>query len=88
MKKILVNIYLSYIRFFAKLQLKKIKPLIIGIGGASGKSSLAQAVYSVLRHKYIVKTSKGKNSEQETNKNASKRSDYSSRDGWNENPNL
>lgn len=63
MKKILVNLYLSYIRFFAKQKLGLMKPLIIGIGGASGKSSLAAFVASVLNQKYKIKTSQGKNSE-------------------------
>ncbi len=61
--KILINLYLSYIRFFAKLKIKKTKPTVVGIGGSNGKSSLASFVYLVLKNKYKVKTSKGKNSE-------------------------
>lgn len=63
MKKILVNFFLWYLRTLSKIQLKKIKPLIIGIGGASGKSSLAEISSFVLSSKYKVKQSKGKNSE-------------------------
>lgn len=63
MKKIFSNIFLWYIRSLARLQLKKINPVIIGIGGASGKSSLAQISAGVLDLKYKVKQGKGKNSE-------------------------
>lgn len=63
MKKIFIKIYLNYIKFFAKLQLKKINPLIIGIGGASGKTSTALLLGKVLGSKFRVKEGKGKNSE-------------------------
>lgn len=63
MKKIFSNLFLWYIRSLAKIQLKKINPVIVGIGGASGKSSLAQISAGVLELKYKVKQGKGKNSE-------------------------
>lgn len=63
MKKYFVNIFLWYIRTLAKIQLDKINPIIIGIGGASGKSSLTQITSSLLSQKYKVKQGKGKNSE-------------------------
>lgn len=63
MKKILTKFYLSYLRFFAKIQLKKINPLVIGVGGASGKSSAAHFISLMLGEKYKVKQGKGKNSE-------------------------
>lgn len=63
MKKILASFILLYLRLFAKLQIKKINPLIIGVGGASGKTSLAGFIYIVLSKKYKVKQGKGKNSE-------------------------
>ena len=63
MKKILSSVVLAYFRFFAKIQLKKFKPLIIGVGGASGKSSLSNFIYIILSKKYKVRQSKGKNSE-------------------------
>lgn len=54
---------LWYLRFFTRLQLKKIKPKIVGIGGASGKTSLSNFISIILSTKYKVRQSKGKNSE-------------------------
>ncbi|MBI2621959.1 MAG: UDP-N-acetylmuramoyl-tripeptide--D-alanyl-D-alanine ligase [Candidatus Levybacteria bacterium] len=63
MKKILGRPILFYLRILAKIQLKKINPTIIGIGGASGKTSLSYVLYQIMSTKYKVKQSKGKNSE-------------------------
>jgi len=63
MKKRVSLFVLWYLRFFARLQLAKIKPLIIGVGGASGKTSLANFIHIVLENKFRVKQGKGKNSE-------------------------
>jgi UDP-N-acetylmuramoyl-tripeptide--D-alanyl-D-alanine ligase len=63
MKKKASIFILWYLRFFAKLQLAKIKPLIIGVGGASGKTSLSNFISIILDNKYKVKQGKGKNSE-------------------------
>ena len=63
MKKKASLFILWYLRFFAKLQLTKIKPLIIGVGGASGKTSLSNFISIILDNKYKVKQGKGKNSE-------------------------
>jgi len=46
----------------AKIQLYKIKPTIVAVGGSSGKTSLANLITIILSHKYKVKNSSGKNS--------------------------
>ncbi len=58
-----MSFVLIYLRLLAKLQLVKISPIIVGIGGASGKSSLSAIIASVLSSKYKVKQGQGKNSE-------------------------
>lgn len=63
MKRLLTRFILLYLRVFAKIQLKKINPVIIGIGGASGKTSLSNLMYVILSQKYKVKQTAGKNSE-------------------------
>ncbi len=63
MKKIFTIPFLFYLRILAKIQIVKINPLIIGVGGASGKSSLSELISIVLGEKFKVKKSKGKNSE-------------------------
>ncbi len=63
MKKRLSLLVLWYLRFLANLQIKKIKPKIVGVGGASGKTSLSNFIYIILKTKFKVKQGKGKNSE-------------------------
>lgn len=63
MKKIQIKFLIFYIKFFAKIQLKKINPIILGIGGASGKSSTSTMLAEILSTKYKIKEGKGKNSE-------------------------
>lgn len=63
MKIFLAPLGLYYLKFFAKLKLRRIKPIVIGVGGASGKSSVALMVAQMLSRKYRVLQSKGKNSE-------------------------
>lgn len=63
MKHKLTIFLLAYLRFFARLQIKKIKPVIIGVGGASGKTSLSNFIYLIFSKKYKVKQGRGKNSE-------------------------
>lgn len=63
MKKRISLFVLSYLRYWAKLRLSKINPKIIGVGGASGKTSLSNFIYIILKSKYKVKQGKGKNSE-------------------------
>lgn len=63
MKKRLSLFILWYLRVFAKLQLKKIDPFVIGVGGASGKTSLSNFIYIIFKNKYKVRQGRGKNSE-------------------------
>ncbi len=63
MRKRLGFFVLNYLRFFAKLKIKRVKPLIVGVGGSSGKTSLANFIYLILGQRYKVKQSRGKNSE-------------------------
>ncbi len=63
MKKRLSLFVLWYLRFFAKLQIRKINPIIIGVGGASGKTSLSNFLYIIFSKKYKVRQARGKNSE-------------------------
>lgn len=72
MKNKLSLIVLLYLRFFARLQLAKIRFLqkikkkqlqVIGITGSAGKSSTLSACQAVLSSHYKVKSSQGYNSE-------------------------
>ncbi len=62
-KQSLAGFLLGYLRIGAKIQLKKINPKVIGVGGSSGKSSLCSIIALVLSSKYKVKQGGGKNSE-------------------------
>lgn len=63
MRKLFVSLVLVYLRICAKIQLAKIKPFIIGVGGSSGKSSVCELLQGILSYTFVVKQSKGKNSE-------------------------
>ena len=63
LRKFVVSFVLWYLRMIAKVQLIKIRPIVVGIGGASGKSSLSSIVAATLTSKYKVKQGQGKNSE-------------------------
>lgn len=72
MKKYLSLIIINYLRFFAKLQLNKVKFLqkkkhkqldIVGITGSAGKSSCLLACQSVFPVSFKIKTNDGYNSE-------------------------
>jgi UDP-N-acetylmuramoyl-tripeptide--D-alanyl-D-alanine ligase len=61
--KLIVNFVLKYLRFFAKLQLLKFRPDIIGVTGSVGKTSAALAMGAILATKYATKVCAGMNSE-------------------------
>lgn len=69
MRNFLVKLVLLYLRVLARIQLLKMKlffkekPVIIGVGGASGKSSLSRLLAIVLGTRYKVLETAGKNSE-------------------------
>lgn len=63
MKRLLSGLVLRYFRSLAKIQLKHINPLIIGITGSAGKTSAMTAVAAVLKDTRQVKTSEKANSE-------------------------
>lgn len=68
MKNHLSLLFLHYLRFFARIQLKKIKLLnhkliIVGITGSAGKTSTLLATEAALKPNFKVKTNYGGNSE-------------------------
>lgn len=63
MKNLYIKFILWYLRVLASMQLAKINPFIIGVGGASGKTSLSNFIALILEKEYKVKQGKGKNSE-------------------------
>ncbi len=58
MRRILLNLFLSYLRVAASVQLRKIHPLIIGVTGSAGKTSCKEAIYAILKDQYRVKEGK------------------------------
>ena len=68
MQKYLGSFVLSYLRFFAKLQIAKLKFInpklkVIGITGSAGKTSTIEAIVATLQSNYRLKTTSGYNSE-------------------------
>lgn len=72
MKKNISNLILKYLKFFAKIQLSKVKFIqklkkrqldIVGITGSAGKSSTLFACQAILSSHFKVKTNDGYNSE-------------------------
>ncbi|MEK9178277.1 MAG: Mur ligase family protein [Patescibacteria group bacterium] len=57
------RLVLFYLKIGAKIQLWKVRPKIIGVGGASGKTSTAGFIEAILSEKYKVRATHGKNSE-------------------------
>lgn len=63
MKDRLAFLVLIYLRELAKIQLKKIRPKVIGITGSAGKTSLRNAIAAILKDNYRAKVSIKANSE-------------------------
>ncbi|MFH1186689.1 MAG: Mur ligase family protein [Candidatus Levyibacteriota bacterium] len=63
MNNVFKQIIFWILKTAAKIQLLKIKPVIIGVGGSSGKTSLSSVITVILKEKYRVKNSSGKNSQ-------------------------
>jgi len=63
MKQFFGSIVLAYLRFFAKLKLKKIRPKIIGVTGSVGKTSAIHGLHLILSKKHKTKTTFKGNSE-------------------------
>jgi UDP-N-acetylmuramyl pentapeptide synthase len=55
MKKILVKLYLLYLKTAAQIQLYKIKPSIIALTGSVGKTSLRNAIVAIFQDKILNK---------------------------------
>jgi UDP-N-acetylmuramoyl-tripeptide--D-alanyl-D-alanine ligase len=63
MMRYLKSFYLYYLRLFARLRIGRVDPVIVGVGGSSGKSSVALFISLILKTRFKVKEGKGKNSE-------------------------
>ena len=63
MKKVIISIFLAYLRLAARIQLAKIRPQIVALTGSMGKTSLCNAMATVLATRYQVKKSVKANSE-------------------------
>ena len=62
-KQKLGYLILIYLRFWAKLQLKKVNPLVVGVTGSVGKTSTRRAITTILHSLGTVKEAKHANSE-------------------------
>ena len=63
MKDLLRDFVLWYLRKAAMLQIQKISPLVIGVGGSSGKTSLVKLLGNMFSDHFKVRFTKGENSE-------------------------
>lgn len=63
MKNLFAYTLLDYFRYFAKLQLLKNRPVIVGITGSGGKTSTMHAVMAVLRDSFTTVESEKANSQ-------------------------
>lgn len=63
MKKSLSLLVLYYFRVLARLQLFKNRPLVIGVTGSAGKTTVMLAIGTILKQKFTVKLSEKANSQ-------------------------
>ena len=63
MKKALSLALLNYFRVLARLQLRKNNPIIVGVTGSAGKTTMMHAIHAVLQEKFVVKISEKANSQ-------------------------
>lgn len=63
MKSFIKRLILEYVRFFARLALRKKRPIIIGITGSAGKTSTRDAVYALMKDHFKTHVIKKGNSE-------------------------
>lgn len=59
----MAKIVLGYLKLFAKLQLAKMSPTIVGVTGSAGKTSAVAAIRTILSARYRVCSTEGGNSE-------------------------
>ncbi|MBP7875577.1 hypothetical protein KA012_01100 [Candidatus Woesebacteria bacterium] len=63
MKQAASLLLLNYFRVLARLQLRKNKPLVIGVTGSAGKTTVMYAIAAILKENYQVKVSEKANSQ-------------------------
>ncbi len=63
MKNLFAYALLDYLRYFAKLQLLKNRPMIVGITGSGGKTSTMHAIHAVLQDSFSTVVSEKANSQ-------------------------
>jgi UDP-N-acetylmuramoyl-tripeptide--D-alanyl-D-alanine ligase len=64
MKNLAKNMILGFLVFLARVRLKRLNPYIIGVTGSVGKTSTKEAIYAVLKSKFLVyRSEKSYNSE-------------------------
>jgi len=58
MKKTIKNIVLGFLTALARLKLRRLRLFVVGVTGSIGKTSTKDAIYTILKHRYRVYSSK------------------------------